>query len=226
MFEAPLVPGTTDAWAFAINDIREIVGVADASDGSHHGFFWCKKSGLIAVGNLPGMTESWASGINIYRRVVGWSGTDSSSRAFIWWKRTREMIDLGTLPGWKWSVANAINDHYDVAGAATNADRSVMRAFLLMGGAGGTFVDLGTLGGTSSAASGLNELGQVVGWSQTTSGQKHAFIWTSDTGMVDLGKLMGGSYSVASSINEYGEIVGYGDDANGVSHGLLFRQGA
>jgi probable HAF family extracellular repeat protein len=100
-----------------------------------------------------------------------------------------------------------------------------MRAFLLSGGPGGTFIDLGTLGGTSSAATGLNELGQVIGWSQTASGQTHAFLWTAQRGMVDLGKIAGGSYSFASAINEKGQIVGYGDDADGVSHALLFRPG-
>jgi probable HAF family extracellular repeat protein len=221
-FQAPLLPGTSTAWAFGVNDLREIVGAAQADDGSYQGFFWCKKSGLIPVGVLPGMTQSWASAINDYRRVVGWSGTDSSSRAFIWWKRTGEMTDLGTLPGWQWSVANAINNRYDVAGAATNADRTIKRAFLLQGGAGGTFVDLGTLGGISSEATGLNELGQVVGWSQTTSGDTHAFVWTAAGGMVDLGTLQGGTFSSAAAINERGQVVGWGDDANGQTHGILF----
>lgn len=221
-FQAPLLPGTDRAWAYGVNDIREIVGAAQADDGTYQAFFWCKRSGLIGVGLLPGMTDSSASAINVYRRAVGWSGTANSRRAFIWWKHSRVMTDLGTLPGWKWSVANGINDAGDVVGAATNGDRSVERPFLLKGGAGGTFVDLGTLGGDRGEATGINELDQVIGWSETAAGEPHAFLWTEQDGMVDLGMLPGGTFSYAAAINEYGQIVGWGDDANGQTHGILF----
>jgi uncharacterized membrane protein len=38
--------------------------------------------------------------------------------------------------------------------------------------------DLGTLGGNVSAATGINDLGQVVGMSDTASGYGHAVLWT------------------------------------------------
>lgn len=62
-----------------------------------------------------------------------------------------------------------------------------------------TRVDLGTLGGTSSYAAAINSGGVVVGWSQTKSGDTHAFRWTATAGMVDLGTLPGeqGSQAVA-----------------------------
>ena len=48
--------------------------------------------------------------------------------------------------------------------------------------------DLGTLGGDSSQAYGINDNGQVVGVSTLADGvTSHAFLWTEDTGMVDLG---------------------------------------
>ncbi|MDO8631200.1 MAG: hypothetical protein Q7R41_11970, partial [Phycisphaerales bacterium] len=73
-------------------------------------------------------------------------------------------------------------------------------------------VDLGTLGGTS-VASGINELGQVVGYSYTTQGVQRAFLWLPrpaygfDRGMHDLGALPGG-WSYANDINNLGQIVG------------------
>jgi probable HAF family extracellular repeat protein len=66
--------------------------------------------------------------------------------------------------------------------------------------------DLGTLGGTSSRAFGVNVQGQVVGDSTTASGASHAFVWEIGV-MTDLGTL-GGTYSNASSINDRGVIVG------------------
>jgi uncharacterized membrane protein len=39
-----------------------------------------------------------------------------------------------------------------------------------------TMIDLGTLGGSFSHAHGINERGEVVGTSETASGQLHAFL--------------------------------------------------
>jgi probable HAF family extracellular repeat protein len=87
-------------------------------------------------------------------------------------------------------------------------------------------VDLGTLGGSTSAVheSGqvVNESGQVVGYSETASGQQHAFLWTQAGGMVDLGTL-GGSRSVAVAVNESGQVVGWSDTAAGERHATLWQ---
>ncbi len=40
-----------------------------------------------------------------------------------------------------------------------------------------TITDLGTLGGTHSEAYGINDLGQVMGFSDTASGDTHATLW-------------------------------------------------
>jgi probable HAF family extracellular repeat protein len=69
-----------------------------------------------------------------------------------------------------------------------------------------TIVDLGTLGGAESVAFGVNELGDVVGWSLTRGGQQHACAWYDGVG-TDLGTL-GGTASRAWAINDAGTIVG------------------
>ena len=70
-----------------------------------------------------------------------------------------------------------------------------------------TITDLGTLGGTLSEARGNNNLGQVVGYSWTTSGPAHAFLWEGGV-MTDLGTL-GGTYSSAFGTNDPGQVAGY-----------------
>lgn len=69
-------------------------------------------------------------------------------------------------------------------------------------------IDLGTLGGASSTAEAINELGQVAGWSDTSGGNRHAFLYSGGV-MQDLGTLTGGSDSYATALNDRGEVVGY-----------------
>jgi len=79
----------------------------------------------------------------------------------------------------------------------------------------GAMIDLGILGGTNSEAYGINARGQVVGYSQPTSGSYHAFLWDPGTGaMTDLGTL-GGPESRALGINARGQVVGWSRTASG-----------
>jgi probable HAF family extracellular repeat protein len=75
---------------------------------------------------------------------------------------------------------------------------------------GGYVVDLGVLKGQMySRANGINATGQVVGYSgqQRDSSESRAFMWTAQTGMVDIGTL-GGAYAQAYAINDAGYVTG------------------
>ncbi|HEV8345576.1 MAG TPA: hypothetical protein VGQ16_03320 [Vicinamibacterales bacterium] len=76
--------------------------------------------------------------------------------------------------------------------------------------------DLGTLGGTSAAGYGIEELGQaMVGQAQTSTGTYHAFV-RGRAGLRDLGAL-GGSRSMAFAIGG-GFVVGQAQTASGQEH--------
>ena len=74
----------------------------------------------------------------------------------------------------------------------------------------GVVKDLGVLPGYAySRANGVNARGQVVGFSsvQRDSFESRAFLWTSQSGMIDIGTL-GGGYAQANAINDNGSVTG------------------
>lgn len=83
--------------------------------------------------------------------------------------------------------------------------------------------DLGTLGGSLSEATAINDLGQVVGSAETSEGYQRAFIWDANNGMNDLGTILpvlpGDNTAQAGAwgINNNGQVVGWVNSKH-VSH--------
>jgi probable HAF family extracellular repeat protein len=85
-----------------------------------------------------------------------------------------------------------------------------------------TVQDLGALpGDTGSVATGLNNHGDVVGWSSGPGGYR-GFVYTAGGGMVPLAGLPGRPRSFPRDINDQGDIVGT-VDAGGVDPGHAVR---
>jgi probable HAF family extracellular repeat protein len=123
------------------------------------------------------------------------------------------VTDLGGLSGSRFANVSAINNLGQVVGTSAN------HAFLWENGA---MTDLGTLGGTLSAANAINDRGQIVGESTTASGEKHAFLWEHGV-MKDLGEP--GETSTAHGINSHGEIVGAISGKNLRGGAVLWKAG-
>ena len=115
-------------------------------------------------------------------------------------------------------TANNSNAAGQVVGAATLANDVSQHAVLWTNG---QIQDLGTLGGSNSAALAINAAGQVVGNSTTIAevvagggtAVQHAFLWDNGV-MTDLNSLLpaGSGWFVfgALAINDAGQIVGNG----------------
>lgn len=80
---------------------------------------------------------------------------------------------------------------------------------------GGSVIDLGNLGGTlappqafGNFAYDVNTWGHVVGTSGTSNGSQHAFFWSPETLIQDVGTLPGDVASVGLSISDIGDIGG------------------
>lgn len=186
-------PGYASTYVTDINDMGQVVGQAYTADGSViHAFMW--QNGVFEDLGTLGGSKSWANGINNAGQVVGGSYTTDNWHAYIW--QNGVFIDLGVG-----------GDAYDI----NNAGQVVgIGAFLWQNGIASS---LGSLGGSYRVAYGINDLGRVVGYSETVQigYPDHAFLWHSGVSggvMWDLGTL--GSYenSCAYAINNAGQVVG------------------
>jgi len=86
-------------------------------------------------------------------------------------------------------------------------------------------IDLGTLGGPSANALGINNAGQVVGEADTAEGLRHPYVWDSGV-MTDLGTFNDGRLGSAWAVNEQGQVVGFSEIAAfGDWHAFLWDGG-
>ena len=199
---------------------------------------------LTDMGALPGGGSSysaWESGSGLLAGVSETGQLDPlfgmpQVHAVMW--RKGNIVDLGTLPGGGYdSEAESVNNHGQVVGSAlsTTPDANSMatatfwyfdvpygyqeRAFLWDKNSG--MQDLGTLGtGNDARATLINQVGQVAGWSYTTTSVPGAcavdglalstgsFIWDQENGMRDIGNL-GGTCTIVTGLSNGGAAIGF-----------------
>ncbi|HXE52699.1 MAG TPA: DUF3466 family protein, partial [Tepidisphaeraceae bacterium] len=208
-----LNPGGADSQASGINDSGQIVG--------KNGDAFLYSGGIMqSIGNLPGGNTSFAYAINNSGQVAGDSLTSDPSITHAFLYSNGQMQDLGTLGGSQ-SNAFALNNVGQIVGQAYNSD-GVSHAFLW---SNGQMQDLGALWNrAASAAKGINDSGQVVGYGYFWGLQpRHAFLYSNGK-MTDL-QTLGGESSAALAINNQGQIVGDSNDASGDDHAFIYANG-
>lgn len=166
------------------------------------------------VTKLSGAPSS-ANAINDAGLIVGESG--DPSRATCWANGIKR--DIG---GPESEVATAINDAGWIVGwrhtGGTGEHAVLWRD--------GRTIDLGTFGGDSSYANGINRSGIVVGYAYIAHldvTRFHAFVF--DGKLRDIGTL-GGDISSAAAVNDRGTVVGFSDTKqSGVWHAFAWSGG-
>jgi probable HAF family extracellular repeat protein len=202
-------------------------------NSGHNGQAWQINTFGVAVGSSENTTADLTC-----------PGQPSSPQFYefkpvVWYKplfSTKPVVrELETVSGDPDGVAFAINDRGQAVGGTGscgpfNAINQVnlvpLHAVLWQEGKP---IDLGNLGGDGHFngifATGLNNLGQVVGVSDTTGDASfHGFLWK-EGHMTDLGPLPGDFYSYATSISDRGQVLGLSLDANFNARAVIWQGG-
>jgi probable HAF family extracellular repeat protein len=124
------------------------------------------------------------------------------------------IIDLGTTPN-RSGMPGGVNNSGVIVGRSGSVFNTETRGFVWKSGA--QIQLLASLpGGDFSEAAGINDLGDIIG-SSNTNAHLRALLWTRNGEVRELGALPGDSGSRARSINKAGEVVGSSMGPNGVS---------
>ena len=136
------------------------------------------------------------------------------------------MVTLSILPGADAELnagALAINNAGQIVGFSPTA---TFTTHAVLWSAEGVIQDLGTLGGSNSAARDINASGQVIGSSQIAGdAATHFFLWSSGSGMQDLNTLISPAITSVVEINDAGQITGT-YTTGGQSHAFLYTPGS
>ena len=214
--------GGTYGYVGGINSSGEVIGGSNLANNTAEHAFLFSHGKMTDLGILGG-SISQAYGINDKGEVVGLSSTTaaSSSQSYsLFVDQHGHMKVVGSVASSSPFGGAQVNNHGDIVGLPlADGDASLIRH--------GKTIDLGSLGGLGSAAWGLNNQDEVVGYSavsQSSSSQvDHAFLYEHGK-MMDLGTL-GGTESEGIAINNHGEIIGDSNTSSGAVDGFIYDHG-
>jgi hypothetical protein len=170
-------------------------------------FFWSPSGGIVRLGVFTGDARNYGFGVKDHNQVTGQVYFGAVVQAFLW-SPTTPLIPLSHLPGGLHSVGTAINNHGSIVGTASLPDGA------FTGMIWNRHIGMQNIGrfsgGAYSAAEGINDSHQVVGWGFTNSIEttSSAFYWSQSVGRHRL-STFGGDQTFAWGINQQGNIAGH-----------------
>ncbi len=216
-------PGIAFSRAFEINNLGVVALEAGASTGATVGFRW--SGGVFEP--LPTIVPAGSNAratvrsINDANQVVGNSYGPGGlfDQRGVRWEADGTLVDLG-----RYNNSNTFFQDINEAGVIVGNSN---RAFYYAPGTG--YTELGALNGSQTAsAQAINELGWIVGSSQSGTGQTRATLWKPDGTLTDLGILeipgQANNTSVALGVNDSGTVVGYFGNALAFSHAFYWTE--
>jgi len=220
----------TSIWQQTLNNGGLIAGYANSNQDDlanttffgDSAFLW-KNGTVTPLPGLPGAIDTVPFCINNRDQVVGRSTPLGERNHAVLWDHG--VIDtLGELAGDNSSAALAINDRGQAVGYSRKplAEGNDRHAALWYKGAVSQLPPLPG-GGVYDEGLGINEKGEIVGFSGPASGLEHIALWDRG-GVHDLGTL-GGDWGEAIANNNKGEIVGLSVTASGDLEPFLWKNG-
>ncbi|MDX1616690.1 MAG: hypothetical protein R3300_20455, partial [Candidatus Promineifilaceae bacterium] len=206
-----------------VNDLGQVVGLSVNSNDEQRSFLW-EAGQMQDLGTLSGF-PILAHDINNNGQVVGSVNRSSANLngvGFMWQDGSIEALAPGADDE---AAAFAVNDEGQASGYLNYynqlSDRRLVEPAVWDGG----WSQLGNLAGSNPGffaqgyAYAINDAGLVVGASQNSLGEMHAFL-SEEGGMLDLGTL-GGDFSLANDVNNLGQVVGFSRLADGRQHAFI-----
>jgi probable HAF family extracellular repeat protein len=225
--------GITAINAVAVNDSGQVAGTFTASEGGEpFGSAFLYAGGV--TNSVASSRSSTGNGLNDKGQVVGLqfpqvpNPLEPPAQAFLYNYSNNTTNDIDNVTG-RQSAANGINNAGQATGSLstgacpprmpyTPACLGNTHAFLYTGSG---LKDIGTLGGTYSEGTSINDRGEIAGISTVGNGATHLFLYTQGH-MRDLGTAAGQTFASAV-LNDRGDILASTAGSGSVGASYLYR---
>ncbi|MGA8439314.1 MAG: hypothetical protein WB714_13880 [Candidatus Sulfotelmatobacter sp.] len=240
-----ILTGGTSSYAASINDFGVVTGNADGPGtvisqspfapnqectDLTQPFLWTPKSGMQGLGSVGEVLQYetywceipfYGTWVNDLGQVVGYTDVIATYQYGLLWTSAADMSVYGG--SYNPTIVNGISNTGQIVGQNSGVILPAIFAHATSWkrGVATTLEDLSGEANPEylSSANGVNDVGQIVGWSTTTASEfcsayaddpcpMHAVQWTAGGKISDLGTLPGDAFSTASNINFFGQVIG------------------